>query len=131
MAAEIAMSTTAVVDNKKSSYNRNWKRTITTAYSEKADRRAQMVVMVSPGPKIDGMRAFKDESEAKALLERFAGKTPLQAFPDETVRTIPRAVAIHCMDAPAQCELQFLRIEEWDATFPSTKDGASGGKSKD
>ncbi len=66
---------------KESSYNRNWNRTVTTPYSEKMDRHAQMVVMVSPGPKIDGMRAIKDESEAKALLDRKHSPMPLRARP--------------------------------------------------
>jgi tetratricopeptide (TPR) repeat protein/transglutaminase-like putative cysteine protease len=112
---------------KESSYNRNWNRTVTTPYTEKTHRRAQMVVMVSPGPKIEGMRTIGDEGEAKALLERFRGKTPPQAFPEAAMRTIPRVAAIHCMDAPAQCELQFFPIEQSDAAFGSAKTEATSG----
>jgi len=102
---------------KESSYNRNWRRTVTTPHKDGTDYWVRLVTMVGAGPKIEDVRKLQGAEDEKALLERFHGATPPQAFPDSGLQRIPRAANIHCLKEPAQCEFAFLPIEQWDGIF--------------
>ncbi|HYL86511.1 MAG TPA: DUF3857 domain-containing protein [Candidatus Angelobacter sp.] len=112
---------------KEASYNRNWKRTVTTPNRDGRDYWVHLITMVGPGPKIEDMRKLQGTEDEKTLLERFHGDTPPQSFPDTNLRRIPRVANIHCLKEPAQCELAFLPIEHWQGEFSEIKEGESTG----
>lgn len=110
---------------KEASYNRNWKRTVTTPHKDGTDYWVHLVTMVGPGPKIEDVRKLQGTEDEKALLERFHGATPPQLFPDAGLQRIPRVASIHCLKEPAQCEFAFLPNEQWEAEFNQAKGAES------
>ena len=86
-------------------------RTVTVPFAENTDRNERIVALVAPGPKIVSSAVLPGAKDESKLLERFAAKTPPQAFPDSSVSTIPRIATIHCRATSAICALTFLPNE--------------------
>jgi len=110
---------------KEASYNRNWRRTVTTPHTEGTDFWVHLLVIVGPGPQLEGIRKLQGTADEKALLARFQGAVPPQTFPDSQLQNLPRVAAIHCLKEPAQCEFAFLPNEQWEAEFKQASDNAS------
>jgi tetratricopeptide (TPR) repeat protein/transglutaminase-like putative cysteine protease len=102
---------------KEASYNRNWKRTVTVPFTESQEQREQVVLILSPGPKIASSAILPESKEQSKLLSRFGNKIPPQTFPDENVTRIPRVANIHCLTNPVQCEFEFLPTEQSSSAF--------------
>jgi tetratricopeptide (TPR) repeat protein len=108
---------------KSESQRWNAERTVTVPYDGTSERHAQIVLMITRGPKVEDTRALQDVDQAKTLLERFPGKVPSQGFPSWSLKRIPRAVSIKCSAASAQCVMEFLTTEHWDQAFTNAKTG--------
>ena len=106
---------------KEASYNRNWRRTVTTPHKDGTDYWVHLLAMVLPGPKLGPVQKLQGTEDEKALLARFQGATPPQLFPDSTLQEIPRVAVIHCLKEPPQCEFAFLPNEQWEAEFNEAK----------
>jgi hypothetical protein len=95
----------------EASRNRSQNRTVTVPFAENSDLNERFVAIVAPGPKIVSSAVLPGAKIESKLLDRFAAKTPPQAFPDSSVSTIPRIATIHCRATSAICELAFLPNE--------------------
>ena len=104
---------------KEASYNRNWKRTVAVPFTESKELREQLVVILSPGPKIASSAILPDSKQQSKLLSRFGDKVPPQTFPNENIARIPRVANIRCLTNPAQCEFELLPTEQSTSVFGS------------
>lgn len=104
------------------SYNRNWWRTVAVPYNDGVEVRERLAVLVAPGPKITSNASLPDRKDPSKLLTRFGTQTPPQTFPDDTIVSIPRFAAIHCLTNPAQCEFEFLPYDQLDQVFAEPVD---------
>jgi transglutaminase-like putative cysteine protease/tetratricopeptide (TPR) repeat protein len=102
---------------KEGSYNRNWKRTAAVPYNDGVEIWERFAVLVAPGPKVVSNAVLPDLKDSSKLVARFTTHAPPQTFPDDTIVSIPRVAAIHCLTNPAQCEFEFLPYDKADGVF--------------